>query len=135
MLIKAIDTKAWIEIIRNGKGEHASYTVECSVDIGHGLFGGTNRLIHFINLDEFIKELDMFITDRTRVPKLNGTDDTQITFFRPEGRNCVMVSFTVGDAFSGYSTTVRYKTEGTFEVNSEFLNSFVEEFRNLLVNA
>jgi hypothetical protein len=46
-----------------------------------------------------------------------------------------MVSFAIGDAFAGYATTVRFKTEGEFEINAEYLNDLLSRFRELFENA
>ena len=133
--IKSLDNTAWLAIFRNRDEPHASYSIECSVDIGHGTFDAENSDVHFLNQEEFAKALDAFILDRALAPQLNGTYDTFVKFFRPAGRNSVMVSFAIGDAFSGRSAAARYRTQGEFEVDAEFLNELAAGFAELFKDA
>lgn len=135
MRIRSTDEKAWLELSRNGSEAHASFSIECSVDIGHGKFRAKNSDVHFVNAEEFVKTLDAFVLNRELAPQLNGTYDTRIQFFRPRGKNVTMVSFVIGDAFSGHSATTHYKTEGEFEVDAEYLHELVTDFKKLLQQA
>ena len=129
--IKSLDNTAWLAIFRNQDEPHASFSIECSVDIGHGVFDAENSDVHFLNQKEFAEALDDFILDRALAPQLDGTYDTFVKFFRPAGRNSVMVNFAIGDAFSGRSAAARYRTEGEFEMDAEYLNGLVAEFAAL----
>lgn len=132
MRIRPTDDKAWLELSRNGSEAHASFSIECSVDIGHGKFRAKNSDVHFLNAEEFVKTLDAFVLNRKVTPQLNGTYDTSVKFFRPQGKNLIMLSFVIGDAFSGYAATTHYKTEGEFEVNAEYLDELIKNFNELL---
>jgi hypothetical protein len=132
MRITSIDKKVWLDISRNGDHVHSSFSVESLVDIGHGKFDAKNGDIHFLNFEEFVKNFDAFILNRKLTPQLNGPE-TEIKFSNMQ--NAVMVSFVIGDAFSGYSTTVRFKTEGAFEINAEHLNDLLSSFKKLFKNA
>jgi hypothetical protein len=135
MRLHSTDRTAWLEITRKAGGEHSPFSVECSVNIVHGRFDAKNSDIHFLNFDEFVNKLDAFILNRAIPAQLHGTYDTIIKFFQPEGKTIVMVSFAIGDAYAGYSSTVHYKTEGEFEINAEYLNDIVKNFRDLFQNA
>ncbi len=87
--------------------------------------------MQFLNIEEFVEDLGAFILDRKLVPQLRGTYDTGLKFYQPDGKNIVMVGFIIGDAFAGPSQTVRYRTEGEFEVDAEYLNGLVSGFRKL----
>lgn len=131
MRIYSTDKKVYVKLSRDGGDTHSPFSVESSVDISHGRFGAINSDIHFLNHDEFLKEFDAFILNREIVPRLKGTYDTEIRFFQPKDKNIVMVSFAIGDAFSGYTTTVRFKSEGQFEVDAEYLNELLSNFEKL----
>ena len=131
MRITATHGKAWVEVSRNGSGVHASFSVACSVDTGHGAFSARNSDVHFLNLEEFTRTLDAFVLRRDLIPRLNGTYDTAITFLRPRDRNAIMAAFAIGDAYSDYLGAMHYKTEGQFEVSGEDLNELVKGFETL----
>ncbi len=131
--MRLIDTlgKCSIEIERAGGGVHDPFMLNASVDIGHGVFKGANADVHFLNLEAFVRELDAFIMDRARKPRLEGTYDSYIEFSGSPSR--VAVSFCVGDAFSGYaSTRAHFAFTGAFEIEQDFLSSALEQFRGLL---
>lgn len=109
--------------------------MECSVNIAHGNFDAKNGDIHFLNVDEFIQSLDAFILNRGISPQLHGTYDTVVKFFQPTGKTVVMVSFAIGDAYCGKSATVHYRTEGEFEIDAEYLNDIITNFKGLFQNA
>jgi hypothetical protein len=132
--IKSADNTAWLAILHNKDEPHASYSIECAVDIGHGAFDAENNDVHFLNQEEFAKAIDAFILDRTLAPQLNGTYDTFVRFFQPSGKNGVMVRFAIGDAYSGRSAA-RYRTEGEFEVDAEYLNELAAGFAALFSDA
>jgi hypothetical protein len=131
MRITSTHGKAWVELSRNGSGAHASFSIACSVDTGHGAFSARNSDVHLLNLEEFVKTLDAFVLRRDLIPRLNGTYDTAVTFFRPQDRNAIMVSFAIGDTFSDYLGPMRYRTEGEFEVSGEVLYELVKDFEKL----
>jgi hypothetical protein len=131
MRISSTDRKAWLELSRNEAEPHASFAIECSVEIAHGSFRARNGDVHFFNLEEFAKALDAFVLDRALTPRLEGTYDTRVEFSRPRSKNAVMLSFVIGDAYCGYAATVDYRTAGEFEIGAEYLNDVVAAFREL----
>jgi len=135
--ITSIDSRAWVEITP-GKSE-LSFSIECMIDRGEGLFRGEslfhgkNTDFHFLNIEEFISDLDKFILERNISPKLNGVYGPCLEFYRSTKRTtAVMVHFSVGDDSSAYSDNVEFKTSGTFEINSEFLNDYLKDFNELI---
>ncbi len=132
--MRLIDTlgKCSIEIERRpGDGAHDPFTLNASVDIGHGVFKAANADVHFLNLEAFVRELDAFIMDRTLKPRLEGTYDSYIEFSGTPFR--VAISFCVGDAFSGYArASAHFALTGAFEIEQDFLSSALEQFRGLL---
>jgi hypothetical protein len=131
MRIGSTDGKVWLELTRNQAEPHASFAIECSVDVAHGSFRARNSDVHFFNLEEFAKALDAFVLDRTLTPRLEGTYDTRVELSRPRSKNAVMLSFVIGDAYCGYAATVDYRTAGEFEIGAEYLNDVVAAFREL----
>jgi len=133
MKINSIDNKCSINI--DGKGDDCLFfEVNASIDIGHGVFNGKNTDLMFLNFDEFIKDYDSFITNRDITPILNATYES---FIKIEAgiSNSIFISFSLGDAFSGYNNSVEFSLNGKFEVNTEFLIQMHTEFKSLAKNA
>ena len=130
MRITSADNKAWVEITP-GKS-YLSFNIECMVNSGQSLFHGKNAEFHLLNIEEFIADLNKFILDRKVLPQLNGVYGPCLEFYRSNKQTtAVMVRFSVGDDASAYSDNVEFKTTGTFEINSEFLNDYVKGFSEL----
>lgn len=130
MKITSADNKCWIAVqVAADGGGYSAFDVACHVDIGHGQFEARNRDIHFLNSKEFVNELDRFITDRTRTPRLNGTYDTYIAF--SASGIAVLCEYRVGDAFAG-RRPARFFQSGEFEIEQERLLEFFHGFRALL---
>lgn len=125
MRITSIDSKTWVEITP-GNSEF-SFSIECMADRGQSLFHGKNTDFHFLNIEEFISDLNKFILDRNISPKLNGIYGPCLEFSRSKKQTtAVMVHFSVGDDSSACSENVEFKTTGTFEINSEFLKELIK---------
>ncbi|MCL2829947.1 MAG: hypothetical protein FWD77_04315 [Betaproteobacteria bacterium] len=131
MRITSADQHSWMEI--NSRPDTAnsgyeSFSLEASVDIGHGQFRGINNDVHFLNIAEFAASLDAFVTDRSLAPRLEGSYDS---FIQLSGTvNEIILEFRIGDAFCGYARTLEFQVSGAFEINQEYLLSLVENFRN-----
>jgi len=134
MKVVSIDNKNSITLEHKDNGNYLSFNFEASINIEHGIYNAKNIDVHFLNFGEFIKEFDVFITNRKITPILNGTYDSYIKF---EGRknNSIFICFSLGDAFAGYSETVHFSLNGEFEINSEFLNNMYNDFKILEKNA
>jgi hypothetical protein len=131
MRITSTDSKAWVEITRGNS--KFSFSIECMADRGQSLFHGKNSDFHFLNIDEFIIDLNKFILDRNISPKLNGIYGPCLEFSRSKKQTTtVVVYFSVSDDSSAYSENVEFKTMGTFEINSEFLNDYLRGFKELI---
>lgn len=131
MRITSIDSKAWVEIVP-GNSEF-SFSIECMADRGQSLFHGRNADFHFLNIEEFVSNLNTFILDRSISPTLNGTYGPCLAFYRSKKQTtAVMVHFSVGDDSSAYSENVEFKTTVTFEIDGEFLNEYLRGFRELI---
>jgi len=131
MRISSSDQHSWIEINfrPDANSGYESFSLEVSVDVGHGQFRGINNDVHFLNIDEFAASLDAFVTDRSLSPCLEGSYDS---FIRLSGTvNDILLEFAIGDAFCGYAKTVQFQVSGAFEIEQEYLLSLIENFRNL----
>jgi hypothetical protein len=135
MKIKSHDDKQWIEIEQSLDVGYPSYKFQVSIDIGHNLFTGENNDMYFLNLEEFIGNLDSFILNREIKPKLEGTYNCFVEFYRPGNKNIIMVSFYVGSTYAGFSDTASYGLKGCFEFNAEYLNEVLEGFKEFQENA
>ena len=109
--------------------DHPGFRMAARVDIGHGYFEASNGDVRFSNLREFVAELDHFILDRRRVPRLDGTYDSSISFVA--NGNSVILRYCIGDAFHGQKTALFHQS-GTFEVDQEKLFQYLAELKALL---
>jgi hypothetical protein len=134
MKIISIDRKSWIEVKQHNDGSYSSFEVEVSIDIGHGFFSGKNIDIQFLNINTFIEELDSFILNRERTPRLEGTYDSFIEFSCPNNKRSLIVNFAVGDAYAGYSKTADYNLKGGFDVDQEYLQEVLGNFKKFEVS-
>lgn len=46
-----------------------------------------------------------------------------------------MLSFAIGDAFSGWPATAEFKLEGLFPIDQEVLNRMLVVFKSMAINA
>jgi hypothetical protein len=132
MKITSADEICWISLEPNeDQTGYSGFEMVAHVDIGHGQFQAKNRRVHFLNPDEFVTGFDLFVLDRSRAPRLEGTYDTYIGF-KSSGR-AVMCEYRVGDAFAGHETA-RFFQSGEFEVEQERLLEFLQGFQRLLAS-
>jgi len=131
MHISSSDGKAWIEVRRNEEDNFPSFAFSGAVNIGHGSFAASNSSLAFLNLGDFAEMLDKFILERDLQPCLEGTYESYLKVWRPSGKNEVMLSFCIGDAFSGWVGTSEFKLQGEFPIEQETLNSLVSAFRSM----
>ncbi len=129
MKITSADNICWISLQAVGASGYRAIEMVTHVDIGHGRFDGRNGDLHFLNLEEFMHDLDEFITDRKRTPRLNGTYDTYLAF--SQQGSSVMCEYCLGDAFSGRKTA-HFQQSGRFEIDQERLLELTRGFRELL---
>lgn len=135
MKIKSTDKKQWIEIEQSLDVDWPSYEFGASINIGHSSFSGKNSDMCFLNLREFINTLDSFVLNRELKPKLEGTYDCFVEFYRPGNKNSIMINYCVGSVYVGYSETANYGLNGSFEFSAEYLNDVLEEFKKFSENA
>lgn len=109
--------------------DHPGFRMAARVDIGHGHFEASNGDVRFLNLPEFVAELDRFILDRRRAPRLDGTYDSSISFVA--NGNSVILRYCIGDAFHGQKTALFHQS-GAFEVEQEKLFQCLTELKALL---
>ncbi len=131
MRITSSDFKSWISIEQHGDEQYSSFKVKAFVDIEHGSFSGENTDVQFLNIKVFIIELDEFILNRTLHPKLEGTYNSFIEFYKATNNNAILVNFSIGDAYSGYSEIASYSIKGTFEIDPEYINIILQDFIKL----
>ena len=73
-----------------------------------------------------MSELDKFILDRSRTPRLEGTYDTYFAF--STAGTAVIFKYQLGDAFCGRKTSYFYQS-GEFEIEQESLLQYLGDFR------
>ncbi len=131
MKIISIDGNQSIEIIMYHDQYYTSFSMNVSVDIKHGRFTGENIDLQFLNLHTFVRTLEMFIMDKKVIPKLEGTYDSFIEFVQIPNGN-ILLNFTIGDAYCGYSNTVDYSLSGSFEFSPKALNQILDACKGFL---
>lgn len=130
MKIDSADKNCFInfEYKRDASG-YSGFHVEIHADIRHGKFDARNIDVQFLNLGEFVSELDKFIIDRSRTPRLEGTYDTYFAFSATG--TAVILKYQLGDAFCGRRTSYFYQS-GEFEVEQDNLLQYLGGFRAVL---
>lgn len=107
----------------------SGFRIAARADIGHGYFQAGNGDVRLINLRGFVAELDRFVLDRRRSPRLDGTHDTFLSF--AAAANTVTLRYCIGDAFHGRAT-VLFHQSGAFEIDEEKLLQYLSAFQALL---
>ena len=102
--------------------KQADYSIEVSVemDYQYAKFTAFNDGITFFEYEKFTEELDKFVMDRTRRPKLTGTYDTFIEIFAPEP-GIVFLQFTIGYSFASSRPFLEPRLSGQIVIDQEFL--------------
>lgn len=126
------DSRSRIEIQRCGDAGYSWFELHCTVDIGHGRFSGSNVDIQFLNAGQFLVELDRFARDRNLTPQLDGTYSSFLIFWSPAGSDEVMLSFSVGDAYSLGPVTSEFSLTGSLRLPQGVLDAMIADFRVLL---
>lgn len=130
MRISSVDNNCFIAFeYRGDPSGYSGFQVEVHADIRHGQFGAKSIHVQFLNLEEFVSELDKFILDRTRMPRLEGTYDTYFAF--STSGSAVILKYQLGDAFCGRKTSYFYQS-GEFEIEQENLLQFLGGFRSFV---
>jgi hypothetical protein len=130
MRITSTENISWvnIEYVKDSAG-YPSFEIEVHADIQHGQFHAKNHKVQFQNFEEFVADLDRFILDRSRSPRLEGTYNTFIAFLARG--NVVICQYRLGGAFCGRKT-VYFHHFGEFEFNQEYLIQLLGSFRELM---
>ena len=132
MKIYSSDKRSWIELVKSEDGyAEGVMQIGCEVDLNHGSFSALNSDVCVLNLGEFISSVDAFVTDRRISPCLKGSYDTEIRLSCPKNPLVVVLSFSIGDAYAGYSEPVNYTLAGAFEISQETLIEVLGELRSL----
>lgn len=130
MKICSVDNNCFVALeFRGDSSGYYGFQVEIHADIQHGKFDAKNIDVQFLNLEEFVPELDKFILDRTRMPRLEGTYDTYFAF--SASGSAVILKYQLGDVFCGRKTSYFYQS-GEFEVEQENLLQFLGGFRSFI---
>jgi hypothetical protein len=128
MKIHSIDKKSWFAVKPVKDNSYTAISVEAQIDIGHGVFNAKNIDMHFLNLAVFTSELDNFLTDRSILPRLNGTYDSFIEISGSVSH--VFIKFCIGDADCG-AKTHQYNLFGSFEIDQEYLAPFIKVMKSI----
>ena len=128
MKIRSIDKKSWFDVKPLKDGSYTAISVEVQIDIGHGVFNAKNIDVQFLNLSVFTSELDNFLTDRSMLPRLNGTYDSFIEISGSVSH--VFIKFCIGDVDCG-AKTHQYNLCGSFEIDQEYLAPFIKVMKSI----
>jgi len=128
MKIHSIDKKSWFAVKPLQDGSYTAISVEVQIDIGHGVFNAKNIDMHFQNLAVFTSDLDNFLTDRSILPRLNGSYDSFIEISGSVSH--VFIKFSIGDVDCG-AKTHQYNLCGSFEIDQKYLAPFIKVIKNI----
>lgn len=126
------ESRSRVEILRCSDASYSWFELHCTVDIGHGRFSGSNVDIQFLNVGAFMDAIDRFAHDRSLTAQLDGTYGSFLIFWCPGGSDDVMLSFSVGDAYSLGPVTSEYNLTGSFRLPQGVLGAMIADFRVLL---
>ena len=130
MRITSVENISWVNVeYKKEPSGYLGFEMEVHADVRHGQFHAKNLNILFLNIEEFVLELDRFILDRSRVPRLHGNYDTYIAFLA--GGAKVMCQYRIGGAFSGRKKA-HFHHFGEFEIEQEYLPQLLSGFRALM---
>jgi hypothetical protein len=116
MKIHSIDKKSWFAVKPIQDGSYTAISVEVQIDI------------RFQNLAVFTSDLDNFLTDRSILPRLNGSYDSFIEISGSVSH--VFIKFSIGDVDCG-AKTHQYNLCGSFEIDQKYLASFIKVMKNI----
>lgn len=127
MKIPSSNNKSYIsiEFFDDGTDDYISYVLEIVSDIEHSFFKGSNSDIHFLNMPEFIDQLDSFVLNRNVRPKLEGTYDSYLSFIG--SGNVVEVNYCIGSQ----NDHQIFSQKGGFEISQEHLSSILTDLKTL----
>jgi hypothetical protein len=128
MKINSIDKKSWFAVKTVKDGTYTAVSVDVQIDIGHGVFNAKNIDMHLLNLVVFTSDLNNFITDRSILPRLNGTYDS---FIEISGSiSHVFIKFCIRDEDCG-ATTHQYSLCGSFEIDQKHLIPLIKLMKSI----
>jgi hypothetical protein len=125
MKLYSTDKTKFVEIILDNFG--GVPFIEAVVDFG--IFQGGNSSIHLENPNQFIRDFDSYITDRSINPVLKGTYDFQLSFYAKSLKTFLKVN--IGDINSSPSGTEWFGVYGEFAIDDEYLIQYLEHFKGL----
>lgn len=130
MKVRSVDHKSYVTLEHKvDVAGYSAFEVMVHADLGHGRFDARNVDVQFQNLHAFVSDLDQFVLDRTRLPRLDGTYDTYLRFSATAGS--VMLKYQLGDAVCGRGAS-HFAQSGGFEVEQESLLEFSEALRAIV---
>ena len=130
MRISSVENNCWVNLeYKKDPSGYPGFEMEVHADTRHGQFHAKNLKVQFINFEDFATELDSFILDRSRAPRLEGTYNTFIAFLAKG--TTVMCQYRIGGAFSG-SKIAYFHHFGEFEIGQEYLLQLLAGFRILM---
>ncbi len=130
MRITSVENISWVNVeYKKDPSGYPSFEMEVHADVRHGQFHARSLNVHFLNFEEFVAELDRFILDRSRAPRLEGTYNTFIAFLAKG--TTVICQYRLGGAFSG-KKTVYFHHFGEFEIEQGYLLQLLGGFRTMM---
>ncbi len=135
MIIESISHDSYITIEHIGDSNYHSFCIEAELGKDHHLeyFKGFNRDVQLLNLDKFIKDLNSFITDRKMKPRLEGTYDFCIEIQAIGATRAFLIIYLGYDKVITEFKTFRYCVSGCFEIDLEYMNQMVQNFKELKI--
>lgn len=131
MQLHSTDEKCRILVLPTEYQGERCFQVSASIKTGQSEALAVSHEVDFFNTCAFLDLFDRFILDRSLRPRLTGTDDTTIEFFRPETpRNTVFLRVTIGDTRPDSETAFRF--QAAFEIDQSALTTCLAELRDIL---
>ncbi len=134
MKIISKDKKSIISLERKDLNDpHSAYTFTVEFKNGDNSFKGTNDCVHFAGFQNFLKIFEKFLVERKNEAILDLTEECKLIFFVLNHKREVGVKIKLSKFV--YSTdpmkTNKIELSGEFKLNSEYLNTILDEFKAL----
>ena len=127
MKILSNDRSEYIEIKRKPEEKYFFENIEdypfYTIEANFGNFRGFNNSISWHNLDRFVHDLDLYISDRQQKVKLTGTYNFCLEIYSQSNTSQLKLEM------SGEKYPHQFDLRGGFVLDDEYLNTYLEDFK------
>lgn len=130
MLIKSAHSGYQIEFDSYSSDRSLYFMISAKL----GMFAGENNSIQLFDKKSFSTKFDAFVTDRSLTPTLKGSHGFELKFFSKKDNGHPWLAIKLCDFAHTDNEDHHFPlfcVSGEFEVNHEYLSSYVEYFKSI----